>query len=94
MTSRPAGGSRRRGACGEGHQRRERSQDWGGATRGRRGSRRWSGDGGRAAARGRALRRQQKRNRAEHVLGEEKERGGGLEDLFEKLRNLRGLLVN
>jgi hypothetical protein len=58
-------------------------------TRGRRRSRRWSGDGGRAAARGRALCRQQKRSRVEHMLGEEEESGGGPEDWFVKTNNFR-----
>jgi hypothetical protein len=62
-------------------------------TRGRRRSRRWSGDGGRAAARGRALRRWQKRSRAEHMLGEEEKRGGGLKDRFVKTKNFRDPIV-
>jgi hypothetical protein len=72
---------------GEQGQGRERT------TRGGRSSKRWSGSGGRAAARGEALPRQQE-GRAEHVPEEEEEREGVQGGLFENFRNLRDLSVN
>jgi hypothetical protein len=51
-----------------------------------------NGSEGRAVARGAALtaeQRRQGRSRAEQVLGEEEERGGGSRDLFAKLKNYR-----
>jgi hypothetical protein len=65
-------------------------------TRGRRRSRRWSGDGGRAAAGGAVLaaeqRRQRKQSRACAREGRREERGSG--DLFAKLKNYRDPSVN
>jgi hypothetical protein len=56
-------------------------------TRGVHPSRRWHGDGGRAAAKGEALPTAGSRAE-EHVLEEEEERGGGPGDLFGNLRDL------
>jgi hypothetical protein len=56
-----------------------------------------NGGEGRAVARGAALtaeQRRQGRSRAEQVLGEEEERGGGSRDLFCKTQELQGLFGN
>jgi hypothetical protein len=65
-------------------------------TRGRKGSRRWSGDGGRAAAGGVVPAaeqwRQRKQSRACAREGRRKERGS--RDLFAKLKNYMDSSVN
>jgi hypothetical protein len=76
MMRRPADGSGRRGARRGGQQGGEQSWDWGGATRGSRSSRRWSGDGGRAAARGEALHRRQEAEQSS-TCPRKKKRGEG-----------------
>jgi hypothetical protein len=63
-------------------------------TRGGHPSRRWSGGSGKAAAKGKALRRrQEEQSRAARARGRRTE-GGGPRGLFENFRNLRDLLVN
>jgi hypothetical protein len=71
----------------EGSREGEQGRGRGRTTCGVHPSRRWRGGGGRAAARAKDC-RQQERNRAEHVLGEE-ERGGGPGDVFVKTKNFR-----